>query len=102
MRTLAKLAVVALVAAVAVRLLRRGGSEAEPAVEMQATKPAPPAPESPAPQSQPPAAEAIEGYCVKERKKVKIADAEKTVAKNGREAVKGVCPDCGTKIFRFV
>jgi hypothetical protein len=40
-----------------------------------------------------------EGYCVKERKKVEIKDAQQVTMKNGRPAIQGVCPDCGTKIF---
>jgi hypothetical protein len=43
-----------------------------------------------------------EGYCVKERKKVEIKDPQKTTTKNGRTAIKGTCPDCGTTIFKFV
>jgi hypothetical protein len=42
-----------------------------------------------------------EGYCVKERKKVEIKDAKQVTMKNGRPAIQGVCPDCGTKIFRI-
>jgi hypothetical protein len=43
----------------------------------------------------------VEGYCVKERKRVQVKDAEQVVTKNGRPAVRGVCPDCGSAIFRF-
>ena len=42
-----------------------------------------------------------EAYCVKCRKKVEIQDAEETKLKNGRPAVKGVCGECGTKVFRI-
>jgi len=42
-----------------------------------------------------------EGYCVKERKKVEIKDAKQVTMKNGRPAIQGVCPDCGTKIFKI-
>jgi uncharacterized protein DUF5679 len=42
-----------------------------------------------------------EGYCVKERKKVEIKDAKHVTMKNGRPAIQGVCPDCGTKIFKI-
>jgi hypothetical protein len=80
-----KLAVLGALAAVVVWLRRRGSA--------QLPEPDPvPAPAEPA----------VEGYCVKERKKVAIKDPEKTVTKNGREAVRGTCPDCGTTIFRFV
>lgn len=40
------------------------------------------------------------GYCVKERKQVIIKDAIEITMKNGRPAVTGFCPDCGTKIFK--
>ena len=42
-----------------------------------------------------------EGYCVKERKKVEIKDAKQVTMKNGRPAIQGACPDCGTKIFKI-
>ena len=42
-----------------------------------------------------------EGYCVKERKKVEIRDAKQVTMKNGRPAIQGFCPDCGTKIFKI-
>lgn len=41
------------------------------------------------------------GYCVKERKKIIIKDPKEVTLKNGRPAVQGVCPDCGTKVFRI-
>ena len=40
-------------------------------------------------------------YCVKCREKVEIKDAQETTLKNGRPAVKGVCPKCGTNVFRI-
>jgi hypothetical protein len=42
-----------------------------------------------------------EGYCVKERKKVEIKDPRQVTMKNGRPAIQGACPDCGTKIFKI-
>jgi hypothetical protein len=42
-----------------------------------------------------------QGYCVKERKKVEIKDAKQVTMKNGRPAIQGFCPDCGTKIFKI-
>lgn len=42
-----------------------------------------------------------QGYCLKERKKVEIANAEEVTLKNGRPATQGTCPDCGTKVFRI-
>jgi hypothetical protein len=94
-RGLAKAGLVGAAIAVAVWLLRRGSP----------TEPAPaPAPPSPAPEAAKaaPAAERIEGYCMKERKKVTIANPEPATSKDGRQAVRGTCPDCGSKIFRFV
>lgn len=81
----------ALLAAVAVtvRLLKGGREEDEP--------PAAPSPPSP------PAAHSnkVEGYCVKERKKVEIAEPRAVKTKNGRDAIRGKCPDCATAIFRM-
>jgi len=42
-----------------------------------------------------------EAYCVKEKKKVEMKDPEDVVMKNGRKALKGTCPDCGTKMFKI-
>jgi len=41
------------------------------------------------------------GYCVKCRTKREMKDPEITKLKNGRPAVKGICPTCGTKMFRI-
>ncbi len=87
MRALAKIGLVGAAIALAAWLLRRGS--------LPAAAPAP----APAPA---PAAESLEGYCMKERKKVAIANPERTTSKDGRPAVRGTCPDCGSKIFRFV
>lgn len=46
-------------------------------------------------------APSVQGYCVKERKKVMIQNPVQTTMKNGKPAITGVCPDCGTKIFRI-
>ncbi len=43
----------------------------------------------------------VEGYCVKCRSKKEIKDAKQITMKNGRPATEGVCPDCGTKIFKI-
>ena len=45
--------------------------------------------------------QALEGYCVKCRAKKEIKDAKQVTMKNGRPATEGVCPDCGTKIFKI-
>jgi len=43
-----------------------------------------------------------EGFCVKCRKKVVIQGPEVVTLKNGRKAVKGTCPNCGTVVYRFI
>ena len=40
-------------------------------------------------------------YCMKCRKKVDIRNARQITLKNGRPATEGVCPSCGTKVFRI-
>lgn len=42
-----------------------------------------------------------EGYCVKCKTKKEMKNAEQVTLKNGRPAVKGECPDCGTKMFKI-
>ncbi len=44
----------------------------------------------------------VEGRCMKCKKQVEIKDASETVMKNGMKAAKGVCPKCGTKVFRIL
>jgi DNA-directed RNA polymerase subunit RPC12/RpoP len=43
-----------------------------------------------------------EGRCMKCKKQVEIKDPQNEVMKNGMKAIKGVCPDCGTKVFRIL
>ena len=43
----------------------------------------------------------MEGYCLKCRGKKEIKDPKSVTMKNGRPAVQGVCPDCGTRIYRI-
>ncbi len=43
----------------------------------------------------------MEAFCVKCRTKREIKNAEKTTLKNGKPATQGVCPNCGTKLFRI-
>ena len=40
-------------------------------------------------------------YSVKSREKREIKDPQETQLKNGRPAVKGTCPECGTNVFRI-
>ena len=44
----------------------------------------------------------IEGYCVKCKDHQHIEGAERVKMKNGRFAMKGKCPDCGTGMFRIL
>ena len=43
-----------------------------------------------------------EGYCVKCKAKKEIADAVEELMKNGRKAIKGKCPTCGTVMFKIL
>ena len=43
----------------------------------------------------------MEAYCVKCRSKTEIKDAQGITMKNGKPATQGVCPSCGTKVFRI-
>ena len=43
----------------------------------------------------------MEAYCVKCRKKVTMQNPEQITMKNGKPASRGVCPNCGTKVFRI-
>ena len=42
-----------------------------------------------------------EAYCFKCRKKVEIIDHEHIKLQNGKPAMRGLCPLCGTKVFRI-
>ena len=41
------------------------------------------------------------GYCVKCKEKRDMKDAKEITMKNGKPAVEGVCPVCGTKMFKI-
>lgn len=41
-----------------------------------------------------------EAYCTKCRTKREIQDARETTLANGRHALQGTCPICGTKLLR--
>lgn len=43
-----------------------------------------------------------EGYCVKCKAKKEMKDAKEVTMKNGRKALKGACPDCGTGMYRIL
>lgn len=57
----------------------------------------------PAAASEPQAsAETAVAYCVKCRTKREMQAPERSVTKNGRSALVGHCPVCGTRLFRFI
>lgn len=45
--------------------------------------------------------ELVEGYCLKDKKKVEMKDPQPITMKNGKPATVGTCPFCGTKIYKI-
>jgi hypothetical protein len=43
-----------------------------------------------------------EGYCVKCKAKKEITEAVEVTTKNGRKAIKGKCPTCGTVMYKIL
>jgi len=43
----------------------------------------------------------MEAYCMKCRAKKEMKSPKKVTMKNGKPATSGVCPKCGTKMFRI-
>ncbi|MFC1962574.1 DUF5679 domain-containing protein [Chloroflexota bacterium] len=43
----------------------------------------------------------MQAYCMKCRAKKEIKNPQSIVMKNKRPATRGVCPTCGTKVFRI-
>lgn len=43
----------------------------------------------------------VQAYCVKDRKMVDMNNAQQITLKNGRSAMQGTCPECGTKVTRI-
>jgi Zn finger protein HypA/HybF involved in hydrogenase expression len=43
----------------------------------------------------------MQAYCVKCRAKREMKDTKAITMKNGKPATQGVCPTCGTKMFRI-
>jgi hypothetical protein len=43
----------------------------------------------------------VQMFCVKCRAKKEVKDTQKVTMKNGKPAMKGKCPDCGTGVFRI-
>ena len=44
----------------------------------------------------------MEGYCVKCKTKREISEGNEVTMKNGRKAMKGKCPKCGTGMYRIL
>jgi len=42
------------------------------------------------------------GYCVKCKGKKAMKDEQKVTMKNGRDAMKGKCPECGTGMYKIL
>lgn len=42
------------------------------------------------------------GYCVKCKAKKEIQNSVKVTMKNGRPAIKGNCPTCGTVMYKIL
>jgi Zn finger protein HypA/HybF involved in hydrogenase expression len=47
-------------------------------------------------------AAAVEAYCVKCKSKRTMKDANEVTMANGRKAMKGQCPTCGTGMFKIL
>ena len=43
----------------------------------------------------------MQGYCLKCREQREMKDAQAITMKNGKPATQGLCPTCGTKIFKI-
>jgi hypothetical protein len=43
----------------------------------------------------------MEAYCVKCKAKREMKNAQKTTMKNNKPATTGICPVCGTKMFKI-
>ncbi len=86
---------------------RRRGAEGAAPRTVSAPTSLPPAPAAPERRSEmakvgkaPMAAD--EGYCVKCKAKRTISNAQQVKMANGRPALKGVCPVCGTGMFKIL
>ncbi|HEV8401493.1 MAG TPA: DUF5679 domain-containing protein [Candidatus Limnocylindrales bacterium] len=40
-------------------------------------------------------------YCIRDRRQVEIGGAHAVVLANGRPAIAGLCPSCGSKVMRL-
>jgi hypothetical protein len=46
-------------------------------------------------------AQMAEAYCVKDKRKVEVQNAQRITMKNGKPALQGTCPICGNKVFKI-
>lgn len=44
----------------------------------------------------------IKAYCMKCKTERAVQNPQTTTTKNGRPTVQGVCPVCGTKMYKFL
>ncbi|MBI4145444.1 hypothetical protein HY493_04545 [Candidatus Woesearchaeota archaeon] len=44
----------------------------------------------------------VEARCMKCKKGVEMKNGKEVIMKNGMRAMKGVCPHCGTAVFRIM
>jgi RNase P subunit RPR2 len=44
----------------------------------------------------------VDAYCMKCKTTRKMKDAQEVTMENGRRAAKGTCPECGTKMTKFL
>lgn len=44
----------------------------------------------------------MDAYCVKCKAKKQMRDSQRVTMKNGRPAMRGKCPDCGTGLYRIL
>jgi hypothetical protein len=44
----------------------------------------------------------VQGYCLKEKKKVDIKNPEYMLNKKGRAVVRGACPSCGGSVYKIL
>ncbi len=54
------------------------------------------------PKNPEPMAAAVEAYCVKCKSKRDMKDPKEVEMANGRKAMKGTCPTCGTGMFKIM
>ncbi|MBT8242518.1 MAG: hypothetical protein HKP34_02240, partial [Nitrosopumilus sp.] len=61
----------------------------------------PESPKTKSPKTKSPKTKSQEAYCVKCKTKRIIKNPEETIMKNGRPAIRGLCSECGCKVFRI-